>query len=163
MFKANKYKNAVMSYSQALKENIDDDKELLSILHANRAASHFYLKNFRSALNDCVFSRKCNPKNIKPIYKGAECCFELKLFDDAIKWCEMGFKLNENDSKLKDIKTKSELAKVSQTFFVILNKTNNYIETQKSFERDTRKNEAMKRKKNDDLLKIYQKIKVDII
>ncbi len=117
MFKANKYKNAVMSYSQALKENIDDDKELLSILHANRAASHFYLKNFRSALNDCVFSRKCNPKNIKPIYKGAECCFELKLFDDAIKWCEMGFKLNENDSKLKEIKTKSELVKVSWIFF----------------------------------------------
>jgi len=112
MFKASKYKKAIMSYSQALKEQIDDDKELLSILHANRAASHFHIKNFRSALNDCVFARKCNPNNIKPIYKGAECCYELKLFDDAIKWCEMGFKINDKDNKLKDIKTKSELAKV---------------------------------------------------
>ena len=112
MFKCSKYKNAVLSYTEALKEKIDDDKEFLSVLHSNRAAAHFHLKNYRSALNDCVFSRKCNPKNIKAIYKGAECCFELKLFDDAIKWCEMGLKVIENDTKLKEIKSKSEIAKV---------------------------------------------------
>ena len=95
MFKAKKYKNAIMSYTMALKEPIDDDKELVSILHSNRATSHFYLKNFRSSLNDCVFARKCNPKNVKSIYKGAECCFELKLFDDAVKWSEMGLKTSD--------------------------------------------------------------------
>ena len=112
MFKSSKYKSAIMSYTEALKEEIEDDKELLSVLHSNRAAAHFYIKNYRSALNDCVFARKCNPNNIKAIYKGAECCFELKLFDDAIKWCDMGLKNQENDAKLKEIKTKSELSKV---------------------------------------------------
>ena len=113
MFKASKYKTAIVSYTLALKENIDDDKELVSILHSNRAASHFYLKNFRSALNDCVFARKCNPKNIKSIYKGAECCLELKLYDDAVKWCEMGFTISKDDKKLKEIKAKSLTSKVS--------------------------------------------------
>ena len=64
-----------------------------------------------------MFARKCNPKNVKSIYKGAECCFELKLYDDAVKWCEMGLKTNENDAKLIEIKTKSLIAKVALVSF----------------------------------------------
>ncbi len=78
----------MLSYTEALKQKIDDDKELMSVLHSNRAAAHYQLKNYRSGLNDCVFARKFNKKNAKAIYKGAECCYQLKLYEDAIKWCE---------------------------------------------------------------------------
>ena len=61
-YKVKNYKKAIESYTNGLKEKIDDDKELLSVLHSNRATAHFYLQNYRSALNDCVFSRKFNPK-----------------------------------------------------------------------------------------------------
>ena len=93
-FKVNNNKRAVISYTAALKEKIEDDNELMSVLHSNRAAAHFQLKNYRSALNDSIFARKFNKKNVKAIYKGAECCFQLKLFDDSIKWCETALTLS---------------------------------------------------------------------
>lgn len=93
-FKCKNYKNAVISYTAGLNEKIDDDKELMSVLHSNRAASHFYLENYRSCLNDCVFARKFNPKNLKAVTKGAECCYKLKSYDDCIKWCESGLSIS---------------------------------------------------------------------
>lgn len=106
------YKKAVESYTTALKENVED-KELLSILHSNRAVAHYYLKNYRSALNDCVFARKFNPTNLKPVYKGAECCLELKKYADCIQWCEMGLNIDPNDKKLREMRTKAEAERVS--------------------------------------------------
>jgi tetratricopeptide (TPR) repeat protein len=94
LFKVKKYKNAVISYTTALKENLENESELVSVLHSNRAAAHFYLENYRSALNDCVFARKFNPANMKAVYKGAECCFHLKQYSDCIKWCDVGLKIS---------------------------------------------------------------------
>lgn len=94
LFRESKYKNAVVSYTKALKEKIDDDKELMSILHQNRAAAHFQMENYRSALNDCAFAYKFNPKNIKCVYKAIESCLALKKYSDVLNWCEMGFKIS---------------------------------------------------------------------
>jgi tetratricopeptide (TPR) repeat protein len=89
-FKVKNYKNAVASYTLGIKENPVDEHELMSVLHSNRAASHFYIQNYRSALNDCIFARKFNKNNLKPVHKGAECLFELKNYTDCIQWCDMG-------------------------------------------------------------------------
>ena len=47
-FKIKKYRVAVASYTEGLKQKADD-KELNAALHLNRAAAHFYLGNFRLA------------------------------------------------------------------------------------------------------------------
>ena len=72
----------------ALKEDIKEDKELMSILYSNRAAAEYYLQNYRSSLRDCVFARKFNKNNYKAIIKGAECFLALKLYDDAMAWSD---------------------------------------------------------------------------
>ncbi len=139
-FKCKNYKSAVSSYTKALKEEINDEKELVSTLHSNRAAANFYLKNYRSALNDCVFARKLNLNNVKAILKGAECCFQLSLFDDSIKWCDKALSLNSNDAKAKDLRIKCEI-------------------TKKTFEKEKRKKEAVLRKRIEKHSKILDCIK----
>ncbi len=89
MFKVQKYKQAVRSYEEALKQKFEDE-ELYSILYSNCAAAEFHLKNFRSSFKNCMFARKHKNDNFKAIVKGAECCLELKLFNEGIKWCDAG-------------------------------------------------------------------------
>ena len=111
-FKVKNYKNAVACYTRALAEPLKEESELQSILYSNRSAAHFHLKNNRSALNDAVFALKFNASNLKAIYKCAECCLELKNYEDAIKWCERGLKIEPKDAKLRDIVSKSETSRV---------------------------------------------------
>lgn len=142
-FKHNNYKSAVVSYTKALAEDISSNKELSSTLHSNRAAAHFYIKNYRSALNDCVFARKMNTNNVKAIYKGAECCFKLNLFDDCVKWCDKLLSINSADEKSKELRAKCEVGK-------------------KTYEKEKRKKEAALRKKVGKHDKILGVIKVII-
>lgn len=86
-FKVKKYTSAIKSYNDALKLKLDD-KNLVSVLYSNSAAANYHLGNYRSALKDCIFARKFNSNSSKAIIKGAECCYKLKLYDEAIKWCD---------------------------------------------------------------------------
>jgi hypothetical protein len=162
-FKVSKYKQAVQSYTEGLKQKMDYDKDLMSVLHQNRAAAHFRLKNVRSALTDCILARKFNKNNVKAMLKGVECLIELKMFDDCIKWCEQALLfLNDNNSnnsnnssnssssnskeedekKFKDFRSKAEIGK-------------------KQHERDLRKKEADKRKKAQSQSELLEAIKVN--
>lgn len=124
----------------ALKEKIEEDNELKSTLYQNRAAAHYYIKNYRSSLSDCVFARKYNSKNLKPIYKGAECSFELKNFDDCIKWCDMGLMIVSNDTRLRNLRSKADSEK-------------------KTYEKEKRKKERIEHKKNQTFQEIWNLIK----
>ena len=122
-FKSKQYKKAVISYTEGLKQKIEDNRELSSVLHNNRASAHFHMGNYRSAFNDVVFARKFNKANVKAIYRGAECCLKLKQFDDAIKWCETVLSLSPQEQKAKDLRGQIEIAKVidfSKFFFLVL-------------------------------------------
>ena len=143
-FKCKNYKNAIGSYTKALKEDITNEKELCSTLHSNRAAAHYYIKNYRSALSDSVFARKLNSKNVKAIVKGAECCFQLNLFDDAVKWCNKALEISLKDPKVEALRIECEVKK-------------------KTFEKEKRKKEAAIRKKNEKFEKIISSIRVKII
>jgi tetratricopeptide (TPR) repeat protein len=88
-FKSQKYKVAIISYQEGLKQ-IFEDNDLYSVLYSNCAAANFHLKNFRTAFKLCIESRKYNNDNIKAIIKGSECCLELKLFEEGLKWCDQG-------------------------------------------------------------------------
>lgn len=139
-FKVKNYKQAINSYTHALKEEISEDKELMSILHQNRSASHYHIQNYRSALNDCVFALKFNQKNIKAVHKCVDCCFALKLFSDCIKWCEKGLTLSPGDPKFKEMISKAETAR-------------------KVVEKEKRKKETSERKQTDKQMKILALIK----
>jgi tetratricopeptide (TPR) repeat protein len=88
-FKSQKYKVAIISYQEGLKQ-IFEDNDLYSVLYSNCAAANFHLKNFRTAFKLCIESRKYKNDNIKAIIKGSECCLELKLFEEGMKWCDQG-------------------------------------------------------------------------
>jgi tetratricopeptide (TPR) repeat protein len=146
LFKAKKYKNAVVSYTNGIKQEKleQEDKELASTLYSNRASAHFYLQNYRSALGDSASARKLNAKNVKVIYRGAECCYKLRLFDDVKKWCDMAFALDPKDAKALELLSKSE-------------------ELRKTVEKEKRKKENENRKKTQRLNKIQNLIKLNNI
>ncbi|KAM6455081.1 tetratricopeptide repeat protein 4 isoform 2-T2 [Liasis olivaceus] len=106
-FKEKDYKKAVISYTEGLKKKCND-LELNTVLHTNRAAAHFYLGNYRSALNDAIAARKLKPSHLKAIIRGALCHMELKHFSEAMAWCEEGLKLDPKEKKLLEIRTKAD-------------------------------------------------------
>lgn len=124
----------------ALKEKIEEENELKSTLHQNRAAAHYYIKNYRSSLSDCVSALKYNPNNLKPIYKGAECSFELENFYDSIRWCDMGLMIDSKDNRLRNLRSKADSEK-------------------KKYEKEKRKKEMIERKKNQTFQEIWRLIK----
>ncbi|KRY46451.1 Tetratricopeptide repeat protein 4 [Trichinella britovi] len=69
-FLKGKYDTAIKSYTEGIKLHCSD-KNLNSILYANRGAAHFLLKNFRSCLKDCSRAKMLNPTHKKAIKRGA--------------------------------------------------------------------------------------------
>ncbi|KAM4722649.1 tetratricopeptide repeat protein 4 isoform 1-T2 [Rhinophrynus dorsalis] len=106
-FKEKDYKKAIVSYTEGLKKNCKD-LELNAILYTNRAAAQFYIGNYRSALNDVVAARKQKPDHLKAVIRGALCYVEIKNYAEALKWCDEGLKINPNEKKLLETRTKAD-------------------------------------------------------
>ncbi|XP_017275866.1 tetratricopeptide repeat protein 4 [Kryptolebias marmoratus] len=106
-FKEKNYKQAVVSYTAALKKKCGD-QELNAVLLTNRAASHFYLGNMRSALNDAAAAKKIKPDHLKALIRGAQCCIELRNFAEAIQWCDEGLKVHPTDKKLRELRAAAD-------------------------------------------------------
>ena len=41
------------------------------------------------------------------------CCLNLKKYADCIQWCEMGLSVDPQDQKLRDMRAKAEIERVS--------------------------------------------------
>lgn len=106
-FKERNYQKAVACYSAGLKKKCGD-QELHVVLLTNRAAAHFHLGNMRSALNDAAEARRINPQHLKALVRGAQCCLELRLFSDALQWCEQGLRAHPSDRKLLDLRAAAD-------------------------------------------------------
>ncbi|XP_076871094.1 tetratricopeptide repeat protein 4 [Brachyhypopomus gauderio] len=126
-FKEKNYKKAIVSYTAGLKMNCPDS-DLNVILLTNRAAAHFHLGNMRSALNDATCARKVKPAHLKAIIRGAQCCMEMRNYEDALQWCDEGLKVLPTDKKLLELRTTAD-------------------KQRRAAERDARKSKA-KEKKN---------------
>lgn len=109
-FKEKDYKKAVVSYTEGLKKKCADP-DLNAILYTNRAAAHFYLGNFRSALNDVVAARKLKPSHLKAVIRGALCHLELKNFTEAVNWCDEGLQIDPEEKKLLEMRVKADKLK----------------------------------------------------
>lgn len=111
-FKLKKYRWAVASYTEGLKINCEDN-ELNSVLYGNRAASHTFLGNHRSALNDSLKSFNLNENNHKAMVRAAQCYNQLKKFEECIAFCT---KHGAKSPKLADVclAAQTELGKLTE-------------------------------------------------
>lgn len=69
-------------------------------LYNNRAASHWHLKNYRSALFDSERALSFNPEHTKARLRAAKSALEIGNYDTCIQHCQ---KLLETQSKDKEI------------------------------------------------------------
>jgi len=131
-FKCKKYRMAVISYSEgirnvniALKDtnNIDESENrnvftLKAQLITNRAASQFRLGNYRSSLLDCRLALKDMPNHFKAIDRAVECCIKLNRHKECMEWCDKGLEVIKSESldeeKLK--KMQSSRAQAEKRF-----------------------------------------------
>ncbi|KAG8003183.1 Tetratricopeptide repeat protein 4 [Nibea albiflora] len=106
-FKEKNYQKAILSYTAGLKKKCGD-QELDTVLLTNRAAAHFYLGNMRSALNDAAAAKKMKPDHLKALIRGAQCCIELRIFAEAMQWCDEGLKAHPTDKKLLELRAAAD-------------------------------------------------------
>lgn len=43
---------------------------------------------------------------------GVQCCIELRIFADAVQWCDEGLKAHPNDKKLQELRAAADKHKV---------------------------------------------------
>jgi len=118
-FKCKKYRFATYSYSEGLKhalrevDDLEAAKEIKAKLLGNRSAAQFFLKNYRSALLDCRLTLKVQPDHAKALSRAIQCCFELRRYKEAIRWCDHGLLQGQEAGKkaeLKELRFKAEKA-----------------------------------------------------
>uniref|UniRef100_A0A8C5IDI3 Tetratricopeptide repeat domain 4 n=1 Tax=Junco hyemalis TaxID=40217 RepID=A0A8C5IDI3_JUNHY len=112
-FREKDYGRALAAYSEGLRRRCGD-AELDAVLLTNRAAAHFHLGNYRSALNDAIQAKKLKPTHLKAIIRGALCHMELKNFVEAIAWCEEGLQIDSKEKKLVEMRAKADKLKRTQ-------------------------------------------------
>ncbi|KAL0861581.1 hypothetical protein ABMA27_009080 [Loxostege sticticalis] len=98
-FKHKNYRLAIMGYTEGIKIKCDN-AEMNASLYNNRAASHWHLKNFRSALFDSERALSFNPEHTKARLRAAKSALEIGNYDTCIQHCQ---KLLETQSKDKEI------------------------------------------------------------
>lgn len=106
-FELGKYRWAIDSYTEGIKCT-PTDPLLIAVLYTNRAAAHYRIGNYRSALNDSIEARKCKSDHLKAIIRGALCYVELKMFTEAVAWCDDALQLSPTDEKMKNVRAKAD-------------------------------------------------------
>jgi len=106
-FEQGRYRWAIDCYTEGIK-CLPADQLLNAVLYTNRAAANYRIGNFRPALNDCIEARKYKSDHLKAIVRGAMCCVELKLFVEAITWCDEALELSPTDEKMTTLRAKAD-------------------------------------------------------
>lgn len=133
-FKLKKYHWAIDCYSKGLSIGCDDP-EVNASLYNNRSSSHFFLGNYRSALNDGLKALELNPDYKKAAIRVAQCYFKTNRFDSCIEFC----KKSSFREDLKEWEENSQLEK-------------------KKIERDTRKLRCSEKKIMEERSKIIEAV-----
>jgi len=108
-FKAKNYHKAIINYTEGLKEKCSND--LRSQLYNNRAAAHYYLKNYSSAFKDSENAvRYKEGKNyLKAEIRSIQCLYRLRRYEDCILQAD-AFKTRHGDNE--------EIAKILKDSFM---------------------------------------------
>ncbi|XP_045505369.1 DNA polymerase interacting tetratricopeptide repeat-containing, protein of 47 kDa [Colias croceus] len=95
-FKHKNYRLAILGYTEGIKIR-SDDPEINASLYNNRAASHWHLKNYRSALFDSEKALTFNSNHDKARLRAAKSAMEIGMYEKCIEHCE---KLLEKSSDI---------------------------------------------------------------
>lgn len=86
-FKHKNYRLAILGYTEGIKQKCDD-AEINASLYNNRAAAHWHLKNYRSALYDSEKALSFNPSHSKARLRAAKAALEVAKYDTCIGHCQ---------------------------------------------------------------------------
>ncbi|KAI1301302.1 Tetratricopeptide repeat protein 4 [Halotydeus destructor] len=99
-FRLKKYRWAIDAYTEGLKLNCPD-KTIMAQLYGNRAASHFFLQNYRRSLEDCFSALTLTPSNEKCAVRVAQIYVIRGEYDKCITFVEH---YPENSEKLEKVR-----------------------------------------------------------
>jgi len=121
-FQSGRALDAINAYTEAL--DIDKlNKEFNSTLYSNRAAAYMKLKRWQEALTDCTRCLELKPSFVKAKVRRAQCCLELKQYDEAIRYydalCKSDPENAEYRSQLKHAKLELKKSK-RKDYYAIL-------------------------------------------
>ncbi|XP_026750512.2 DNA polymerase interacting tetratricopeptide repeat-containing, protein of 47 kDa [Galleria mellonella] len=128
-FKHKNYRLAILGYTEGIKVKCNDP-EINASLYNNRAASHWHLKNYRSALYDSEKALSFNPNHIKAMLRAAKSAIEIAKYDLAIEHCQKYLVIQPKDKETIDLMNAAKKKKLIQ-------------------ERDQRKKERLETKNNE--------------
>ncbi|XP_039287295.1 DNA polymerase interacting tetratricopeptide repeat-containing, protein of 47 kDa-like [Nilaparvata lugens] len=83
-FKCKKYRFAIVSYTEGLRLKCQN-ADLNAQLYNNRGACHYFLKNYRSCINDCLNALKINPDYMKASIRLANCYFYVEDYNKCME------------------------------------------------------------------------------
>lgn len=138
-FKHKNYRLAIISYTEGIKIKCGKPEIEANLLN-NRAAAHYFLKNYRSSLRDSELALKIQPDYMKAISRAANCCAEMKMYEKAIEYCDVFLNINKEDKSMIELRQKCVSAGKMQM-------------------RDKRKEENAQKRKNDENDKLIEVIR----
>ncbi|XP_045455812.1 DNA polymerase interacting tetratricopeptide repeat-containing, protein of 47 kDa isoform X2 [Melitaea cinxia] len=109
-FKHKNYRLAVLGYTEGIKVRCDD-AEVNASLYNNRAAAHWFLRNYRSALQDSEKALTFDPSHTKARIRAAKSAFEGKKYDKCIEHCEKYLEKN-TDKGVTELLNKAKKSKM---------------------------------------------------
>lgn len=104
-FKHKNYRLAIIAYTEGIKIKCGN-KEIEATLLNNRAASNFFLKNYRSCLRDCELALRLKPDYEKAKLRAIHCCYEIQQLDKAIKYCDDILETKKDNREVQELKQK---------------------------------------------------------
>lgn len=104
-FKHKNYRLAIIAYTEGLRAK-PSDPNIRSSLYNNRSASNYFLKNYRSSINDCNEALKLNPTYEKVLIRAMQCCLAIDRFDEGLEYAGRVEKNSEDKKEIVELKTK---------------------------------------------------------
>ncbi|XP_068625050.1 DNA polymerase interacting tetratricopeptide repeat-containing, protein of 47 kDa [Battus philenor] len=112
-FKHKNYRLAILGYTEGIRVKCDN-AEVNASLYNNRSASHWHLKNFRSALFDSEKALSFNPDHVKARLRAAKSAYEVAKYDTCIQHCQKLLEVNSKDSDVVELLNMAKKKKVLQ-------------------------------------------------
>uniref|UniRef100_A0A336MPM7 CSON002216 protein n=1 Tax=Culicoides sonorensis TaxID=179676 RepID=A0A336MPM7_CULSO len=109
--KHKKFRMAILGYTEGLKAKCDND-DLNAQLYNNRSAANYFLKNYRSALNDAIKAIELKPDYTKAKLRAAYCCLELDKFPECLQYCEQLLQVDPLNRQVTNIISEASNKKV---------------------------------------------------
>ena len=72
-----------------------------------KSATLWAAGNYRSALTDCALALRCNPGQVKAIYRAGQACFQLGKFTEVVRWCDLGLARDAGSRSILELRSRA--------------------------------------------------------